>query len=265
MKILNAKVDWMMNFHNHPSLMVLVDKIPEESVYTHKDGLYFSNTEGFCRYFAYEKPGDGYGGRQFPIKMDDGTTKVLIGPWSSRAGVMNHCFTPCIDVYITEDTKNFGTKNYYTRYHGAITLELAEQAAKMAKCHLVKVLDGDITWHPSMGKNFVIKPINIFKKSKPKYLKFVKNNHVQYNTLREALEDKSTRIMGEAVMDKDGVVHTSLYANKTIYPSKERGEYGFFTDSGKFFNPKEAALLAYAFGQIKERKLELENSDISSH
>jgi hypothetical protein len=159
MKILKAEVDWMKGWGNHPRLKVLVDRMPDHETLTYeKRGcLYFAEKEGYVSFYAYDKPGDGYGGSIFPITLNTGEKVDLIGPWSSRPGVMNsHGFTPCVDVSITDEPKMFEGKGCFCAGH--ITLELAEKAAEMAGCFLVKEDDGEVNWYPSVDPNEVLKP-----------------------------------------------------------------------------------------------------------
>ena len=47
----------------------------------------------FVRFFSHNKLNEnGYGGFSFTLTMTDGSTRVVRGPWSSRAGVINFYF-----------------------------------------------------------------------------------------------------------------------------------------------------------------------------
>ena len=167
MKVLNARVRWMQGYANSPTLEILVDRFPTESDYRYEHkppAAYYAEAEGSVRFFAYTGPGEGYGGREFEIRMKGtGRRVTLVGPWSSRAGYMNSIgFGPCVDVSITEDPKAFARG--HTFYSGAVTLELAQAAAKIAGCFLVKVggaeesVDGkDVRWDPSIREDRVEK------------------------------------------------------------------------------------------------------------
>lgn len=178
MNILKAKIDWNHGFMNEPDIHILVDKEPNYKAlrYQENSGNYFAELDGFCDFFHYIQPGEGFGGREFEITLVDETTKVLRGPWSSRAGVMNRLFRPCVEVaYVaTEAAWNRG----YTFTHGAITLELAQKVVKDLGYHLVKVDEtpasqfqnkdlsceqllektGDLRWVPSIDPHAVVKP-----------------------------------------------------------------------------------------------------------
>jgi len=111
MKILGIDIDWMLGYGNDPRIMVKVDKLPDLNnlIYEQKGNLYFSHTiDGYVNFYAVNALREtGYGGRSFTLNMANGTTKVLKGPWSSRAGVMNNAgFEPCVDVsYVEEITE----------------------------------------------------------------------------------------------------------------------------------------------------------------
>jgi hypothetical protein len=103
MKIKNILIDLHTQYANEASFIVVIDEHPkwQDLKYTtNRKGLYFGcNADGFVNFFSYTKPGNGYGRTNFNITMQDGTKETLIGPWSSRAGVMNKAgFPECIDV-----------------------------------------------------------------------------------------------------------------------------------------------------------------------
>ncbi|HRR49605.1 MAG TPA: hypothetical protein P5293_06605 [Bacteroidales bacterium] len=128
MKILDMKVCWYENFDNDPQLQILVDKMPDfdDLLYEKKDGLYFAEKDGYVSFFVYTKPGEGFGGRVFPITLTDGTKVDLKGPWSSRAGVMNKAgFEPCLDVHLTDDPEVW--KRGYTFYAAHVTKKLVDE------------------------------------------------------------------------------------------------------------------------------------------
>ena len=129
MKILAAHVEWNEQYANHPNLFIETDKIPnwETMRYEERGGIYYAEREGFASYFYYIHPDVGFGGREFPITMKDGTKKVLKGPWSSRAACVNLMgFGPIVDVTIKERESPYK----YVNTAGAVTLRVAQKAIK---------------------------------------------------------------------------------------------------------------------------------------
>ena len=103
MKITSGKVNWYETWANSPCFDLVIDELPTGLIYSKNEGIYYAEKDGYVSYLHYLKPGQGYGGRAFSLKMEDGTTETLIGPWSSRAGVVNKLgLGPCIDVYAKE-------------------------------------------------------------------------------------------------------------------------------------------------------------------
>lgn len=138
MKLLKARVRWMEGYANDPTLEILVDKMPELSDlrYQKKGTLYYAELDGYVNFFHYSGPGQGYGGRGFELKMADGSTEVLKGPFSSRSGVMNAAgFGPCLDVSITDNPESF--ERGYTFYAGSVALSLVKGME-----HIVEIGDG---------------------------------------------------------------------------------------------------------------------------
>lgn len=262
MKILDARVSWMTDYDNHPSLEVLIEDPPneEERVYSNKENIYFSCLEGMASYFAYSGPSDGFGGREFDIKMDDGTTKTLIGPWSSRAGAVNTLFGPIVDMAWTDDVEKWNGKRGCFM-HGSLIFSLALVAAEMAKCHLVKVVDDDITWIPSMVENVVVKP-RIKNRKEPYYERFVYNHSEIYETLNEAKDMTPKKIIGPCIKLSNGQLRSSGVMYR--YSRDLDVTKGFMDDAGGFHTPSEAARFALKNGQIKTEKAELTVEDIRS-
>lgn len=100
---MRMKVNRMEQYANRPQFVLEVEDAPgaDELRYEERNGCYFAEKDGLVRFFYYTKPDDGYGGTVFPITMTDGRQVDLIGPWSSRSGVMNGLgFAPCLEVVI---------------------------------------------------------------------------------------------------------------------------------------------------------------------
>lgn len=158
MKIIDAKVNWMEEYANMPGLKILVDRIPmlDEFLFERKGSTYYAELDGHVRFFAWSKPGEGFGGRTFNLHMKGGEVKALKGPWSSRAGAVNRVgFGPCLDVSMVDDEASW--KRGYTFMASAMTLDKAQEAAKIAGVHLVKTeLYGDLTYYPSLDPDKLV-------------------------------------------------------------------------------------------------------------
>lgn len=85
------------------TLAIHVDEWPklEDFRFERAETLYFAEDHGIVNFFNYNGPGRGFGGRIFDITMKDGSTRDLIGPFSSRAGVPNReGFISCFEVAV---------------------------------------------------------------------------------------------------------------------------------------------------------------------
>lgn len=124
MKILESRVEWYLDYGNDPKFEILVDKIPRKIIYSHypelnHSGIYYGENEGFVSFFYHDiNDQTGYGGAKFELELDDGTTRIIRGPWSSRAECMPE---PCLDVSLTEN-KN----DWTTSIAGSVTRKLME-------------------------------------------------------------------------------------------------------------------------------------------
>ena len=133
MKVLNASL-WVYGkkFLNGHRLEILVDKIPDESDmrFKEKNGLYYAEKDEYVRFYYWSGKGNdgGFYGREWEITMEDGSKRVLKGAWSSRSGVINKFFKPCMEVSIIDDKKAF--ERGYTFYAGAITIDLAKEVVR---------------------------------------------------------------------------------------------------------------------------------------
>jgi hypothetical protein len=157
MKILAAKVNWLYHYCNFPCLEVLVDQIPQNFEYEQKGNLYFAESEGFCIGYYYSEPGEGFGGRVFPLKMVNGSVKELTGPWSCESSSFNKHFKKSVDISITDSEINYNRG--YTFRTGKITLEKAIEAADLAKTFLVKIV-GEEIYAPSVSSTRLEKPLH---------------------------------------------------------------------------------------------------------
>ena len=165
MKIIDATVDWILDFSNDPRLQVLVDAIPriDELEFEQRETLFFAEKGGFVVFFTHSgsaRNEGGYCNREFGLHMKDGTEKILRGPWSSRAGVMNReGFTPCVEVSMTADPDVL--ERGHTFYGCAITAAMAKVACEIAGCHLVSVkkYEDETYYIPSTSSDSIVKPV----------------------------------------------------------------------------------------------------------
>ena len=159
MRLINARVEWNESYLNWPNLHITVDKLPsrETLLYEERNHIFYAERFGFVSFFYYSKPGDGFGGSEFPITMKDKTCRILKGPWSSRASCVNkQGFGPCLDVTITETESQ-----YKCNLAGAVTLHFAQRAMRgLPGVHLVPLTDvhGEVTFMPSLEPGRIVKP-----------------------------------------------------------------------------------------------------------
>lgn len=159
MRILKSKVEWNERYLNWPNLEITVDRFPspESMLYEEHNHIFYAERFGYVSFFYYTAPGDGFGGREFPIQMKDNTFLVLKGPWSSRASCVNtQGFGPCLDVTLYE-----AEAKYKCGIAGAVTLHFAQRALLgLPGVHLVPVVDvhKEVTFTPSLERGRVVKP-----------------------------------------------------------------------------------------------------------
>ena len=157
MQIISTKVEWHEEYLNFPNLVIEVDALPDPKVlrYEERNGIYYAEHRGYVSFFYYTAPGDGFGGAKFPIVMKDGTSKVLVGPWSSRASCVNEQgFGPCMDVTLKVQGKP------HSYFAGAVTLHLAQRAVKgLPGVFLIPFTrSGEVTFTPSLEAGRIVKP-----------------------------------------------------------------------------------------------------------
>ncbi len=164
MNILNAQVEWNRGLTNNPRLVVLAEGIPDHDalLFRKRDGLYFGELNGYVKFYCWSGgQQEGFGGDHRKISLIDGSEVTLMGPWSSRAGVMNGAgFQTCIDVALTGDHEVWRKGRGFS--WGAITLAMGKKAAIMAGVHLARVDDDpEEIWAPSTHPNRVEKPAHV--------------------------------------------------------------------------------------------------------
>lgn len=150
MPIIDAKV---LRTQFGDQLHVLLDKIPDMSKlrYQHKlwhgRGLWWGEADGMVQFYAWTGPGNehGFGGSVIPIVTTEGEHVSLLGPWSSRPGVMNKAgFPACMDVKWTVSRGDF--EQNQGRY-GCILVSKVNFAGKITLVRQVDH-DGEPTWEP---------------------------------------------------------------------------------------------------------------------
>lgn len=122
MNIIKARDVKYRQYANPAHTELLVDAIPDirDMVFDTKSAgrytLYFAEQDGYVAFFAHDPDNQrGYGGASFTLRMRDGSTVTLVGPWSSRSEVMDAAgFTPSVEADIVADPAAF-TRGYTFR------------------------------------------------------------------------------------------------------------------------------------------------------
>jgi hypothetical protein len=146
-KILDFKVNWNENWDNAPSFVVVVDKSDNNFIFEEKDGIFLAVDGDFASFFFYKKPGQGYGGREFVLKMKDGNERILVGPWSSNSDAVNQRFPEILVREVNMDTVD-GHHYAANMTHKAI---IRECKARGIRVGIVKTYYG--TWLQPLDKN----------------------------------------------------------------------------------------------------------------
>lgn len=109
-RLIALRVDWMEGWGNSPNWYGQVNYIQNfytgEPIWEREGSMYRAEKGIEVEYKAYSAPGEGYGGRVFPIVLRSGEALQLRGPWSSRAACANEAFPQrerCIEVPLVED------------------------------------------------------------------------------------------------------------------------------------------------------------------
>jgi hypothetical protein len=138
-KIIAAEIDMLNEFGrsygNSPSLYVTVDEEPNRETlrwkYNEEGHIHYAEQDGWLKALWHDGDGEnhgGFGGAQFPITMEDGTKKILAGPWLGSAGAMNKAGMP---QYI-EVSYKLPTDRIYT-FGWWLTVDLAIEALKLVR------------------------------------------------------------------------------------------------------------------------------------
>lgn len=145
MKILEAKIDWLMQYGNLPKLIITVDKLPkfEGDIYTRQpNGMVYAIQEGVVDFISMGSPTEsgaigGFGGREITRTLTDGTVLKSRDCWSGSSSVIDF---ECKEVTVYEtgsDYPEIGTAI-------AVTYELAKALIdEMADTYLIPYVMGE--------------------------------------------------------------------------------------------------------------------------
>lgn len=130
-------------------LCLLLDREPDMTGlrFQHRDGLWWGEADGMVQFYAWRGPGNerGFGGDTFRVTTVDDKVVELLGPWSSRPGVMNRAgFPACVEAWWASSPEAFeeGSLRYG---HVLVDLVRASGLIQLEK----RVNDrGEPTWHP---------------------------------------------------------------------------------------------------------------------
>jgi hypothetical protein len=118
MKVNNVTINWMLDYGNDPEIEIHVDELPKfnELVFNEPvPNMYFGMYGDYVDFFIHDTDNEtGYGGREFPLKMANGLTKTIKGPWSSSSSIFNGLGTPVPQsmevTYIDKDNHHYAGK-----------------------------------------------------------------------------------------------------------------------------------------------------------
>jgi hypothetical protein len=129
-EIIKTIINMHEGYANPPSLELIVPEYPkaEDFIYSYMNvdysTLYWAEHNGYVRFFAHNPHNEhGFGGSKFELKLTDGSTRIIKGPWSSRTEVLNRYFPHSMEAVIK-------TKE-------AVTINTAEQALELTQATLV--------------------------------------------------------------------------------------------------------------------------------
>lgn len=141
MRVLEARV---VDFDSAlPRISLLVDTIPSEGfVFQKKDSYYWAHKDGLIRAYQYTGPGKGSNGVSFEILLEDGTPKVLTGPYPVDVARTNRHFRPMgVQVILADD---YSLYDRGAGYDAAVTVDVALEALALAAGD--RGLGPSITW-----------------------------------------------------------------------------------------------------------------------
>jgi hypothetical protein len=141
--IIDVRVDLYEDRINMiPRILVLVDADEHTQIeYEERDYMYLGIKDDIASFYYYDRPGDGFGGMRIPIKMKDGTERVLEGPWSSNSASVNGLFpeTPVVECSITYDKNGWNDEHIYSAHGGAALISslIPKLKEKGIRCGMV--------------------------------------------------------------------------------------------------------------------------------
>ena len=152
-----SRIDWMLDWANDPELVIKMTREEHDANlagmrYEHKHDHYWAEHQGLCSFYYYTGPSRGFGGRTFTLKMKDGTTKDLIGPWSSGYHNTNRWFPECTYCIIEVD-EGYGSERP-ARFAGYIRTDVAKTLLPSG----IFLCNQGTTICPSLSPEKIVKP-----------------------------------------------------------------------------------------------------------
>ena len=111
-KVLGVRIGYMLDtagryFSNSPSLAIRLEGVPQTWDWPHRQNkehrLFYAINDGLITHHHHsgeDHNEGGYGGRAFKINMEDGSTRILAGPWFGSSGVDQVVGEPTMEVTI---------------------------------------------------------------------------------------------------------------------------------------------------------------------
>ena len=140
-KIIKVEIDWMDKWANAPQFVVTLDapidrdKLVYDSLKVGRmGGTAYKAVLGDYADFMWHDPTNerGYGGRVMPLRLKDGRTVEVKGPWSSNSSDMNKLFGRPLVTEVTINTPN-------GLMAGAVLVEPLYKACREAGIEIVLV------------------------------------------------------------------------------------------------------------------------------
>ena len=153
-KVLGVRLQYMLEpagrrYSNSPGIAIRLEGVLETWGWLHRQDkerrLFYAINDGLVAHHHHsgdDRNEGGYGGRAFRIQMEDGSTKVLAGPWFGSSGVSEVVGEPTMEVTIfdqhykpfTDKPDDWGTGTFGCN----ITLSKIREII-----HLARPVDGE--------------------------------------------------------------------------------------------------------------------------